>query len=762
MSRSVTPVARQVAALIGLVLLLAPLLAALPEEPQTISSTFWSSWLCAAALEGTALAALAVLRGDRTLGVRVTRAEAAFLVLLGLAFLSIPARMAVEHGTGYFGPMLHGWMLLATNFALFALARRVAVHRTLALGLLLAAIAGAAIVADRGVQEYLPSVRAGHPEVRVFATSTPDFLAGYLVMLLPTTLAVLLSLLGTRALSPLVRGAGGLILALVLLFQAVTLLGTSSRFGSLVSLPFGLVVFASGLSFAVRRGYPLARWLRLAGLGLAALGLLVGVAFARPVLARLHNLHDNSTAFRVWTWRGSVRMAAANPVLGTGVGIWSDQYPRYALTGFTRLAHSGYLQMADECGIPALLALLATLGLLGVSLVRGLYVRPTEIVPASLPAPAPPIKATRQSRRRAAPQPVPPTGPARADLLPADSRLLQCGLLAALAEGVTQNLIDSDWSVFFLGATFWTLAGLASGLAAPPSDIAPDTIADTPKVVPARLPLVAVGLVAAVFAVYAATQGVAAGYASQAQDLLDADPAGAARTLDVARQWDPLSPRYPYDQGYRAYYAHLGDLPDAEASLRMAVSLAPNSSSQRRLGEVLQRQGRRADALAAYQAGLHADPNSLDLLLALARLSPPPASLGYYQRVSDLELTPVGTVRALGETTETKFALADTAVADALARTGPARATTLYARAAHVLERFADEGGSTDPQRQGMNGGRADPRLDSDLRGLYGHVLDSWISLAPPAGRDKLRRRRVQYTRIFDSVLAQSSQTNNR
>jgi len=695
------------------------------------------------------------------LGARVTRAEAAFLVLLGLAFLSIPARLAVEHGTGYFGPMLHGWMLLATNFALFALARRVAVHRTLALGLLLAAIAGAAIVADRGVQEYLPSVRAGHPEVRVFATSTPDFLAGYLVMLLPTTLAALLSVLGTRALSPLVRGAGGLILGLVLLFQAVTLLGTSSRFG-LISLVVGLVVFGSGLSFAVRRGYVLARWLRLAGLGLAALGLLVGVAFARPVLARLHNVHDNSTAFRVWTWRGSARMAAANPVLGTGVGIWSDQYPRYALTGFTRLAHSGYLQMADECGIPALLALLATLGLLGVSLVRGLYVRPTEIVPASLPAPAPPIKATRQSRRRAAPQPVPPTGPAHADLLPPDSRLLQCGLLAALAGGVTQNLIDSDWSVFFLGATFWTLAGLASGLASPPSDIASDTIAVTPKAVPARLPLVAVGLVAAVFAVYAATQGIAAGYASQAQDLLDADPAGADRTLDVARQWDPLSPRYPYDQGYRAYYAHLGDLPNAEASLRMAVSLAPNALNQRRLGEVLEREGRQADALAAYQAGLRADPNSLDLLLDLARLSPPPASLGYYQRVSDLELTPVGTVRALGETTETKFALADSAVADALARVDPARATALYARAARVLERFADEGGSTNPQRQGMNGGRADPRLDSDLRGLYGHVLDSWISLAPPAGRDKLRRRRVQYTRIFDSVLAQSSQTNNR
>lgn len=758
MSRSVTPAARLAAALIGLVLLLAPLLAALPEEPQVISPTLWSSWLCAAALGGAALAAVAAGRGDPTFGARVTRAEAAFLVLLGLAFLSIPARLVAEHGTGYFGPMLRGWMLLAADFVLFALARRVAAHRTLAYALLLAAVVAAAVVADQGVQEYLPAVRAGHPEVRVFATSTPDFLAGYLVMLLPVTLAALLSVLGTRALSPLVRGAGGLILGVVLLLQAVTLLGTSSRFG-IVSLFVALGVFTAGLALAVRRGYTLPRWLRVAALGLVALGLLVGVAFARPVLARLHNVHDNSTAFRVWTWRGSARMSAANPVLGTGVGIWSDQYPRYALTGFTRLAHNGYLQMADECGIPALLALLAALGLLGVSLTRGLGVRPPKEAPAPSPPPALPIKPPRQGRRRAASPPAPVAAPERPEWLPADSRLLQCGLLAALAGGVTQNLIDSDWSVFFLGATFWTLAGLAAGLASPPSDIASDTIADTPKAVPARLPLVAVGLVAAVFAVYAATQGVAAGYASQAQDLLDADPAGAARTLDVARQWDPLSPRFPYDQGYRAYFARLGDLPGAEYSLRAALALAPNTLNQRRLGEVLERERRRADAQAAYQAGLRADPNSLDLLLDLARLSPPPQSLAYYQRLSDLELTPVGTVRALGETTETKFAVADAAVADALARTDPARAAALYARAAGVLERFAAEGGSTDPQRLGMNGGRADPRLDADLHGLYGHVMDAWAGLTPPDGRDKLRRRRVQYAHTFDSVLAKSSQT---
>ena len=55
-------------------------------------------------------------------------------------------------------------------------------------------------------------------------------------------------------------------------------------------------------------------------------------------------------------------MASANPVLGTGVGTYVHLYPRYAITGFTRLADEMDIQMADECGLPGLLALLLTLG----------------------------------------------------------------------------------------------------------------------------------------------------------------------------------------------------------------------------------------------------------------------------------------------------------------------------------------------------------------------------------------------------------------
>ena len=81
---------------------------------------------------------------------------------------------------------------------------------------------------------------------------------------------------------------------------------------------------------------------------------------------------------------------------------------RYALTGFTRLAHNGYLQMADECGLPALAALLGAVGVVGAVGVRGLSRSQN---------------ATADDRK--------PEG-FLAAVAPADDRLLQCGLLGSL------------------------------------------------------------------------------------------------------------------------------------------------------------------------------------------------------------------------------------------------------------------------------------------------------------------------------------------
>ena len=703
--------------LLALTLVLAPIYAAQPDSPNVIAlaSSEWASFLCAGTLLAALAAVFAARRGTGPFAVRLIPAEKMFLVLLGLGFLSIPMRLLVQRGTGYFGVMLHGWSLLAADFALFALARRVAVNRACLYALVFAAVAGSAIVADLGVQEYVMHLRAGELGWRIFATSTPDFLAGYFVLLLPVTLALFLETPSLRGLTPLLRGLSSLVLAVVLLLQMIALLTTGSRFG-LVSLAAALIVFALSLFYVVRRGLALPKTAR-GLLGAIAVGLLLGgAAFAKPVLSRLHNLHDNSAAFRLWTWRGSLHMAAANPLLGTGVGAWTDLYPRYALTGFTRLAHNSYLQMADECGIPALLVLLAVLVLLGISLTRGLRRSPKAGVP---------------------------------NFLPSDNRLLRCGLAAALAGGIAQNLIDSDWYVFFLGAMFWTLAGLAVGTSAPETT-------EPPQRVPMPV-LAAAGCVAGALALLTGAQGIGAGYALAGQAQKAADPGGAAEAYRLARAWDPLNGRYPSDLGFQIDYSRSGDILSAETALRDAALLEPNSVNYRRLGSVLQAAGKNAEAIAAYQAGLRAEPNSVELLLRLARLSPLPMSLAYYRRLSDLEISPVGTAPALGESVEPNFAYGDAALGDASARTAPGEAAGYYSRAARLLETYITEGGSLNGQREALSGDQPDPEVDAALRALYRHILSGWTRIAPPGQQAALRGRQKEFEEKFDAVITQAS-----
>lgn len=702
--------------LLGLALLLAPIYAAIPDDPLPIGS----SLLCAAVFAALLFAIISAARGDRLFSAPPAVAEKAFLVLLGLALLSIPARLITEHGTGYLGPMLRGGELLAANFAAFALARRVAHERIPLYGLVLTAALASAYVCEQGILEDLPFLLKHQTTWRVFSTSTPDYLAGYLVLLLPLTLALFLQMPSLRAVLPMARHAATGFLGLLILTQLAVLVATGSRF-ALVSLVVALIVFAIALRYATKHGLVLDRTMRglmvVLGIGLA----LATLVFARPVFLRLTNPDPNSTAFRIWTWKGALKMADANPVFGTGIGTWSDLYPRYALTGFTRVAHNSYLQMADECGWPALLVLLVVLGALAFSLARGLKVQPAE-----------------------APIETPPPG-----FLPGDNRLLLCGLLAALAGGVVQNLSDSDWYVFFLGLTFWTFAGLAAGIVSP---LAAERNIKFPKPI-----LCAVGSIAGLCAVLMGAQGVAAVYALRAQKQTKTDPIGAARTYDIARAWDSLNSDYPSDQGYKVYFTHKISLNGAEAALRSAAALTPNSVNYRKLGNILQTQGRQTDALAAYRSGLRADPNSLVLLLDLARLTPTPQSLDFYRRVSELELTPIGTVRALGESVETRFAIGDTVMGDEAAKTNPKEAASYYARAAQVLERFADLGGSLNQQQQTLSADTPAPHLDAEMGGLYRHVLTAWIALTPPDQQRVLRLRQEKYRQIFDALFAQSS-----
>lgn len=719
-------------------LVLMPLLSGVPDEP------LWSSWLAALVMGSTAWAVLQrffpatktpALPSSAPPTGQGTGLTFALLVLWALA--SVGAAVLHRHGPAFLGLMLRGWATLAVQLAVFVLARRAGQSGPAPVWAIVGGlVAGAALMAAIGANEYAAHVRAGEPAWRVFGTSTPDYLAGYLVMLVPLTLSVLLAV---RAGSAVV-----FLLGLIAALELGVMLTTGSRF-ALVSLLLGLLTLGGALAFAVRRGLVLELETRRRLGGMAAVFALAAVAAAKPVLGRLLTTHaaDNSAAFRVWTWRGAWRMALANPVFGTGIGAWPQSYPRYALSGFTRLAHSGYLQIADECGLVGLLLLLAALALVARAILRGLG-------RAASPPPAgvvikhsviqQPMTRTRRARR-SPPAPVPAAPLPGSGALPADPRLLLCGLAGSLAAGMTQNLIDSDWSLLFIGLSFWAIAGLAVGLGKP--------VAPTPPPAGARWARPLAGVGAAALAAYFACQGVGALFGAAARQA----PTSAEAESDyvIAQAWDPLNASYPADLGLRVY-AREGRGAEAEASLRRAVRLKPDGVNFRRLGTVLLAQGKADQAQKAWEQGLAADPQSLDLLLALADITPPPSRLAYYRAVACLEASPVGTVRAIGGVAEPKFAVADAALGDD-PQAAPAQAQAFYARAARGLEAFAREDGSTNMQRQAMQGGRPDPAQDAQMRDLYAHVMDRLLALAPANQHALLAQERQETLARYDALL---------
>jgi O-antigen ligase/tetratricopeptide (TPR) repeat protein len=734
--------------LLALALLLAPILSGVPDEP------LYSSLLCVgvliAACVGTWQARDSFRRASWD---KVTQA---FLALLGIALLSLLWRVIADRGIAFLGPMVRGAIILGTEFALFTLARRMAgANRIWAYVLLFAAVLSAAYVADNGLGEYLLHKHAGQADWRVFATSTPDFLAGYLVLLLPPTLALFLGVPWRR---------DKLLLSVSLIFLLTVLLRTQSRF-ALVSLLVGVIVFGLALWRARRSGLVLeasSRW-RLVGVGIFI--ILFAVGFARPVLARLRHTStgDNSTAFRLYTWRGCLKMAEANPVLGTGVGSWVDFYPRYAVTGFTRLAHNGYLQMTDECGLPGIIALLATLGFVGVYAWRGLSV-------------------------------LPQGGQENAFLevvAPGDDRFLLAGLLGGLAASGVQNLIDSDWYVFFLGLTFWAFVGLALGLsdgpmpAQEPPPTPPQSRARVRKELSLAPPLSASQLlgqgeagwsvslfpaltigITALLAIYMGAQTLGAYSAQQGRAALDANTSvgisAAEQDYAQAMQWDPLNGQYAADLGLQVYFQREGRLPDAIATLHTATHLEPSSLNYVYLGSVLNANHQFADSLNALKQGLQADPNSVEIRLTLSQMLPPPQSVDYCSQITVLEDSPVGRVRALGDTVEYRFAIADACVADAdAAAHDTAGALRYYTRAESVLEAYAHEGGTNNVQRQVLEGGRPDPKLDAEMRDLYAHVMTQLIALSTPAEQALLRTRFAEYQAKFAQVFMQASKPGN-
>ena len=102
------------------------------------------------------------------------------------------------------------------------------------------------------------------------------------------------------------------------------------------------------------------------------------------------------------------------------------------------------------------------------------------------------------------------------------------------------------------------------------------------------------------------------------------------------------------------------------------------------------------------------------------------SALGYYQHIADLETSPFGTVRAIPEVSETRFADADAAVGDSLLSRGELKQALVYfGRARDDCEEYSQEGGAAQPMRAAMTQGVVDANLDKHMRALYIEVLDN-------------------------------------
>ena len=610
------------------------------------------------------------------------------LPLVSLASL-VTRWLMIDHGSvTYLDAMMRGltyWSSLSSlALTAYYLGRRM---EKAFQAMLIALIAASTIASVIAVQDYLVSVFARHlAGWREFGTSTPDFFAAFLLVTMPVCFGAFLA--STQRDSTLAYG-----FCAALQFAAIPT--TGSRF-ALISLVVELAIFALSYAALYRRDRSALHDTRGKLLDVVAVIVVGGVVFAGPVIHRLQaaslRSDANSGAFRVYTWRGALRLARAYPVFGTGPDLFQYDFPRYALAGFTRLAHSGYLQSLDELGALATLAFsLISIGCIVV------------------------VGRTILSR-----QPDASVLPGLADSkvgLSADTTGVQTLVLIGLMSGVVgmavQNLIDSDWMVTICGATWFAavgllLAGAYRGQMEAGEIIPSSAAARSMSALCWGASLVALSLCVC------SVKWCAGGWLERQGQLGSASAAV------------PLDGEYAGSAGY-ALAQDSAEFPAALALLKNAAQLTPSATAFRRLAEIQSAMGDLQAALGDVGSGLRVDPNDLSLLLLGAqistRMNDGAGTLNYYRKVAALQIAPYGTVPAIGDLTEYRYAYADEALeADALNRGDAAAAIIFGTRAKIVFDQYLVEGGSSNPARISMSG-PPNGQMDAQLQSLYGQCM---------------------------------------
>ena len=234
------------------------------------------------------------------------------------------------------------------------------------LALVAAGVVGVAAVGGEALFNFIAT-----RDPRQFGTFfNPNIFANALAVALPLSLALPLAIWNIS------RKRNFAIVCAVPFFVLLPALAVTSSKGGLLAALVGILVTI----FALRASRPAAfkTAFRRVLPAVLVLGLVFGALAAKTVGPRLlaaRGADNNSTMFRTYLWRGTLRMIAAKPIVGFGPGAFSGSFPRYALADTARSSEQSWLQIAAESGVPALLFLL---GAFVLALGNGWKSRPNQ------------------------------------------------------------------------------------------------------------------------------------------------------------------------------------------------------------------------------------------------------------------------------------------------------------------------------------------------------------------------------------------------
>ncbi|MCC2671152.1 MAG: Lipid core-O-antigen ligase, partial [Armatimonadetes bacterium] len=249
--------------------------------------------------------------------------------------------------------------------------------------LLGALLAGGFVEGGLALREYLQRYKAGDVNWRTTAGFThPNFLAGYLGPMVLLTLGVAQRRPAEFKPSTWLLATGLLTAPVVSAFVT-----TGSR-GGILSVGCGAVVLVF-LLLLRRRELDREAWVRFGSL--CAVAAVVAFALSSPLRGRDTVMevaglskelcpHSGKTSagesnqFRLLTWRATLNMGKARPVLGWGAGSYEVAFAPHAIAAYTRHAHNTYLQLFADQGLLGLLGWLSLLGLAVGCVVRGVRV----------------------------------------------------------------------------------------------------------------------------------------------------------------------------------------------------------------------------------------------------------------------------------------------------------------------------------------------------------------------------------------------------